>query len=332
MTLDAPPTTRPLWRRLVGNSLAWATLAAAVSLPFFVVGAGMDFVPFVLSLLSGWLCGAFVAGRLLAITPALRGTLIHLAVVLVPTIVLVVLTMSGAGSNLDRLPEPIVGIALFVWFAALPGLAWVWLALLGRLTAQSQRTTVARSPRRWTRERAGWELTVAAVPLRMGALAGALVLLVVPLGIAVAGILIAFDAFAAWSGPRFAIIALALLIGAPAALLFYALARRRSREVVVRFADRRLIIEGVDGAFDEPLADIASLRYRRESEYARIVVATMEGREVSLITGLARVPREVAPELPRLPDAVIHALNVAGLGEVGSGRVQRFERRERESR
>ncbi|NYD66766.1 hypothetical protein [Agromyces atrinae] len=284
-------------------------------------------MPFVLSLLSGWLCGAAVAGRLLAIEPPVRGTLVHLAVVLVPTVVLVALTMSGAGSNLEALPEPLAGAALFAWFAALPGVAWVWLALLSRLTAESRRAPVTRTPRRWVREKGEWQLAIAVVPLRMSTLAGILVILVVPLGVAVAGILIAFDVVVAWSGPRFAIIALALLIGVPVAIGFYAVVRRRTRDVVVRVADARLVIEGMDDGFDILLADIASLRYRRESEYARLVVETIDGRRVSLISGLARVPREVAPELPRLPDAVIHALNLAGLREVGSSRVQRFERR-----
>lgn len=99
------------------------------------------------------------------------------------------------------------------------------------------------------------------------------------------------------------------------------LLRRRTVPGTIRVSRDRLELQWGEQAMQVRLADIAALRCRSDSEYARVVLVA-PGRTVSLIAGLARVPKGVrsqspqvpqVPPLPKLPAEVVERLERAGL-------------------
>ncbi|MFC5678187.1 hypothetical protein [Aeromicrobium endophyticum] len=130
MALRDRATTAPL-RRLLGRRTTWAAAAAAVALPFFVHGRGIELVPFALALVAGWLVAmSFVDVTSRARSPW-RGAVLHAVVTAAGTAALVWSIGPGA-DGLRGLSEPLRGAVLLPQVAGLTGVCWGWLGLLAR--------------------------------------------------------------------------------------------------------------------------------------------------------------------------------------------------------
>ncbi len=143
-------------------------------------------------------------------------------------------------------------------------------------------------------------------------------------GIDRAGIAILLHELAVIAGPRFLIVMVPVLVALPLYAGCIVLLRRRTVPGTIRVSRDRLELQWGEQAMQVRLADIAALRCRSDSEYARVVLVA-PGRTVSLIAGLARVPKGVrsqspqvpqvpqVPPLPKLPAEVVERLERAGL-------------------
>ncbi|MCC4907656.1 hypothetical protein [Microbacterium sp. cx-59] len=134
MTSPEDPPRSPLWRRLLGNSGVWSVVCAAVALPFFLVGQGLDFGPFLLALGAGWLAGIWVVNATLRMRPAWRGLLVHGVVALVGASLAAWSVVGGAAADAGR-SAVVQGAVLFLQLCAVTGVCWIWLGLLVRALA-----------------------------------------------------------------------------------------------------------------------------------------------------------------------------------------------------
>lgn len=121
----------PLWRRAVGHPLVWAGACAAVALPFFLRGEGLDLFPFLLALVAGWLSGTAFVNATSRLTPRWRGAVVNVAGGVLGA-ALVVWSLGVGESLLAAQSVPVRGVVLLVQIAATPGVCWVWLGILAR--------------------------------------------------------------------------------------------------------------------------------------------------------------------------------------------------------
>jgi hypothetical protein len=328
----------------------WAAACFAVALPWYLVGNGLDLVPFLFTLVGGWSCGHGFVNATMRMSPPLRGAIVHLAgaVLAAAAIGAVVFGDKGAAA---ALPDALSGVYLLVQMAAIPAVAWTWLALLSRAIGAlpGPRPRAALAPPAWQRDGDGSILRFRAIPLRMPALAGRIAALVVVVGAVVTLGLIVTGDFAERAGPRIVVILVGALVALPAYLLFLAVVRRRTAACTVRFGDDRVRLEIGTERHDLRWLDVDLLRWRRDGDYARLELrgrddgnGTGEGTtagtgngtavgvatKISLITGLTRPRNAVAPQLPGLPPRVVRALESAGLHREPSRRptVETFRR------
>ncbi|WP_439901539.1 hypothetical protein [Microbacterium azadirachtae] len=325
-----PPTVRaPLWRRALRMPLLWALLCGVLALPGYAAG-GDAFLPFLLTLVGGWLCGMSFVNATARMSPPRRGAIAHVLGAIAAGLLLAFLA-AVVPDLLAPKPNPARAVVAVVQMAAAPAAGWIWLALIGRITSALRlRATpaVLEGPEWEGAERgSGSVLRFAAVPLTMRALTlWILLVVVVVAGIGVA-LMIAFDAFVMAAGPRLVIVALGIVLGLPAYLLLSALLRRRTVTYTVRFDVDRLELERAGSTLSVRYADVERLVWRSDSEYARLEVLG-EGVDLSLIAGIARVPKGRTAALPPLSRRVRGLLEGAGLSPSPSrnGRVQTFIR------
>lgn len=316
------------WRRLLGSPLVWASVCAAIALPWFVSGAGMEFFPFLLAIVAGWACGfSFVnaTGRAVRMR---RAVALHVFGA-VASAALVVVGAEFGGPFAAALPEPLGAVVLFLQFAAIPAAGWVWLALLARLVEAVGRRSPHRVPvvPAWEREGDAAMVRFAAVPMRSRTLS-----LLIGVTAAVGGalafaLLVVLDDAVLRLGARLSIILVGVLIALPLHLLIASRLRRLTRPCWVRLDGERLEI-GVGGVrHGVPLRELEVLVWRPRSEYAR-VEARGGGLDVSLVVGVARTPNGVAAELPEPTRHVRRTLEDAGLRleRAPGGRVLAFRR------
>lgn len=130
-----------------------------------------------------------------------------------------------------------------------------------------------------------------AIPMTMRALVWSIVGIVIAAGVLVAVLLIAVSEILGL-GARLTIIVVGVGIALPLSLAFFALLRRRTVECTVAFGARELRVTTAAGTVRVPYRDLEHLRWRCDSEYARVEART-GATGVSLIVGIAN--RRPAP-------------------------------------
>lgn len=326
---EPAPGRAPLWRRILGMPLLWALLCGVLALPGYAAG-GDAFLPFLLTLVGGWLCGMSFVSATARLSPPRRAAVVHVLGAVAAGLLLVFLS-TVVPELLPRKPHPIRAVAAVVQLAAAPAAGWIWLALIGRITSairMREAPVVLVAPEWEAADRgSGSVLRFAAVPLTMRALTlGVLLVVLVVAGSGVA-LMIAFDAFVMAAGPRIVIVAIGIVLGLPAYLVVTAVLHRRTVACAVRFDGDRMRLDIAGRKVVLRYTDVERLVWRGDSEYARLEVRG-GGADISLIAGLGRVPKGQAAALPPLSRRVRRLLEGAGLSSSPSrdGRVERYIR------
>ncbi|MFF2494090.1 hypothetical protein [Agromyces sp. NPDC058064] len=319
---ETPAVRAALWRRLVGSPLIWAAVCLALTVPWFLAGQGMEFVPYLLMLVGGWLCGFAFVNATLSMTPARTGAVVHVLGAVIAA-AFVWFAVDVAPALLEAAPEWVAAGFVILQFAAIPASAWIWLGLISRATAAIGARDARRAAGRPARVTPEWErathgrgsaVRFAAVPLRMSTLTGIIIAITLVGGILCTVALIAVDDVVMNLGPRFAIVFVGVFIALPAYLLFRRRMRARTVDSVVEFGDDELrLVIGADAAVQRlPYRDLELLVWRARSDYARLEVRG-SGLDVSLVAGVAAPRDGFTAELPPLSRRVIGRLQDLGL-------------------
>lgn len=311
-----PPVRLPWWKRLFRKPLFWALICAALAMPWYLGGNGMELLPYLLTLVGGWLCGFAFVNFTLGIRRTGLGVLLHVVVAAASALLLHWLVFDGSGF-LKTLPGQLRALLFFLQMGAIPGVAWIWLGLLGRITSvaakPSKKAKATRLAPGWEDASPGTRVQFWALPMTMRALTWAIAGMCV-LGGGLAFLLMtAFDAFLLRFGSAtLIIIAFGVLIGLPGYHLFRAVLGRRTTACSVVFGKERLTIETHAQVAAIPYVDLERLVWRNASDYARVEVHG-GGHAFTLLVGMARTPKTVLPQLPPLSQKTINSLTDAGM-------------------
>ncbi|WP_337243481.1 hypothetical protein [Luteimonas sp. gir] len=310
------PARLPWWRRARRSPLAWA--AACTGFAILAGRHGMAFPPYLAVLLAGVLCGVSFVALTLRVSPRL-GVWLHIAGAAVGAGVVLWL-IHGELPDLSALPEPLRHAVLWMQLGVAPMFGWIWLALLGRVSGHFQRDAHTRAAAitrtDWQRDGAAWTLCFPAVPMRTRTLVALIAsVTVIAGGLAVAGLITFYDATLR-IGAYGAILIFALVVGLPGYLGLTVLLRRGTETVTLRIDAERLTL----GRPGQPprvfaLRDLTLFRWQSASDQARLELAAPGVEAVSLLAGVARVPKGTSAELPALPRPLVQWLTEAGLRE-----------------
>ena len=289
--------------------LLGAAGALATAWLLAVMTDDLGFLPFILMLVGGLLIGIWFVG----LTFRMRrfGALVHTVVVIIAGSVM--FSVIHAKPDLSGLPESARAAIVTLQLALNPAWGWAALALLSRVTHRvtPKVPVVALEVPAWAGERDRRELRIPALVMTMRQLTlwivGAIALgaaLVIPLMVVIDPVRLNWP-------PQLVIIAIGV-IALPIALAARALLARRTLEGRVDWLRLRLEVVAGDRTLSSNLADIRLLRWRRDSDYARVELHTAT-ESITLLAGIARVPKGVAPQLPALPPRLVAALEEAGL-------------------
>ncbi|MFF2273659.1 hypothetical protein ACFVTX_15385 [Agromyces sp. NPDC058136] len=300
---------------MLRSPLVWAALCFALTVPWFVTGQGMEFVPYVLMLVGGWLCGFSFVNLTFRMTPERNGVIVHVIGAVVAG-ALVWLMVDVGQPLLETAPEPIKIAFIIAQFATIPAAGWIWLGLIHRITWAVGRPSKKRPARvtpEWVRAETGRgsEVRFTAVPMTMRALTTAIVLIVAVVGAIAVVALIALDDYIMQLGPRFAIFVVGVVLALPAYVIYMAIVQRRTLDCTIGFGDDRLWLRTSSGAATatEPSATVVKfdqldeLVWRCRSDYARIELRGAN-LDLSLITGISKSRPGFTSELPELPRRV----------------------------
>lgn len=318
-----PPVHVPWWKRLFRKPLFWALICAALALPWYLNGNGMELLPFLLTLVGGWLCGFGFVNFTLGIQRTWLGVLLHVVVAVVAGLLLHWIVFNGS-SFLKTLPEQFRAVLFCVQMGAIPGVGWIWLGLLSRITSvaakPSKTAKVTRLAPVWEDTSPGTRVQFWALPMSMRTLTWAIVGMCLLGGGLTFLLMIAFDSFLLRFGSaKLFIIVFGVLIALPGYYLFRAILGRETTMHAVSFAKDRLIIEIESNVTAIPYVDLERLIWRNDSDYARVEVYGA-GHALSLLVGMAKTPKTVLPQLPPLSQKTIHRLTAAGMEKQPSRR------------
>lgn len=321
--LDAQ-VRRVVGRKLVRNPLTWSSLLLVAALIWTLAGDDLGFFPFLLMLVGGWCLGFAFVNATMRMVPARNGVFLHAAVAIVLGAAIAFVVEFGK-ELLAPLPDAVRGAAVVVQLAAIPAAGWIWLGLLSRITDVITQRDAKKRPApvtpEWQREESGDGSGVRfpAIPLRMSALTGAIVTIVVVFGLGTTALVIALDDVVLRLGARLTIILIGVVIALPAYFVFTKVLRRRSASCLVAFGNDELRVTVGESIHVIPFARLEHLVWRTGSDYARIE-ARGDGADLSLVAGLAKPPRGLTAELPPLPRRVLHRLELAGMNLEASRR------------
>jgi len=303
------------WRKLLWQPLSWgvACLVIAVSSSFAMDKLALT--PPILAIIGGGICGIGIHALIVDMRSPQRGVLVH--IVLAATFALVLFGVVQGGKELWRALPHLVREPLFLLtLAAFPATARLWLGLLARVLAlrwgRPKPEPVAAPVPKWKLSDKDAVLRFSGIPMRMRTLTlliGASVLLTV---VAAFCTLIALDGLLFRLGPRLAIVLMAGAYGIPVYFLVTRAIRRQTRPCVVCFKPDRMRIEWGSHYCDQPYEQIRMLRWRCESDYARVEVWGHK-HTISLMRGTTDPRRAPVRQLPELPDGVLDWLARAGL-------------------
>ncbi|UNK42486.1 hypothetical protein MNO14_16405 [Luteimonas sp. S4-F44] len=279
----------------------------------------MAFPPYLAVLLAGVLCGVSFVAATFRVSPPRLGVWLHVAGAIVG-VGGVGWAIHGDLPDLSPLPEPLRHAVLWLRLGIAPMFGWIWLALLGRISSYFQRDAQARAATmtrtQWRRDGAAWTLCFPAVPMRTRTLVALIAsVTVIAGGLAVAGLITFYDATLR-IGAYGAILIFALVVGMPGYLALTALLRRGTETVTLRIDAAHLTLEQ---ACQPPrvfaLRELTLFRWQTASDHARLELTAPGVEAVSLLAGVARVPRGTSAELPALPPQLVQWLTAAGLRE-----------------
>ena len=299
-----------IWHRLPRMPLFWALVCGALAVPWYLAG-DLAFIPFLLTLVGGWLCGFSFVNATLRM-PARRGLVVHIAGA-AGALLLLWLLIHAVPAMLAPKPDPARALLAVLQMAAVPAAGWVWLGLIGRITASIGARDAAKAPPapQWESEERGSIVRFRAVPLSRreivlwwvltATVALALVVLVL---LATGGRVLDF-------GPKLILLLYVAVPGLPAYLLMSWLLRRGAVDCAVGFDADRLRIE-VDGVVERiRYRELDRLVWCTEGDFARIE-ARGSGVDRRLVAGIARRPGGAAA-LPVLSRRALRLLEEAGL-------------------
>ncbi|WP_368498003.1 hypothetical protein [Herbiconiux sp. A18JL235] len=322
-SIDPAPAPRAsAFRRLIASPWLWAGVLLAAALPWYLVGEGLELVPFLSGLVGGWLCGLGFVNVTFRMSPR-RGATVHAVGAVVAGAVLWFSTQIWPDVA-PAMPEGLRSVAFLVQMASIPAAGWIWLGLISRVTALARRPArEAPVPPGWEEDYDGSMVRFSAVPMRLRTLTLQIVALVIVGGVVCTVLLIAFDDVAMSLGPRI----LVIVLGAAVALPLYGLLRlRNARHTVacsVAFGAKRMRVTAAGSTLELEYAHLAELTWVTGTDYARVEVVGVRTADVvrkSLVVGVARQSPGVAPGLPTLSRRIVRTLEAAGLTPVSQRR------------
>lgn len=306
--MSAPAATR----RVLRAPGPWAALCAVIAFPFFVTDGGMGFFPFLLTLVGGLLSGAAFVALTDRIRSPRRSIVAHLAGILVGggTAFAIMRFVDGADGAIDR---PVLGALVFAQAFLAPAAGWMVLTLIARISARvAQPSQPALPLPGWRRDGERWVIAFTAVPMRVRTLTWMILAVLLVTAAATVLLFLIADSWLLRLGPVAVIVPLAVVIVLPGYLVLRAIHRRRAVPVRVEWAPQSIAISAGASSWSFPLHEIDRLRWREDTDYARIEVASASA-SVTLMTGLLRSSRAAASTLPPLREEQIAALRRAGL-------------------
>jgi hypothetical protein len=331
-TVPEERASRSLAGRVLGNPWLWAALLLGASVPLVIADPQIGFVAFVLAVVGGCLCGAGFVGATLRIRRRGLGALAHGIGAVLAGVLLWAMVSFGAGLA-DVLNDPARAAFAVAQFASAPAAGWIWITLIGRVSAlvssRAQQVAPPAGPA-WEHEGKESLLRFPAVPLRMRTLGLAIAAVVVVFGGIAATLLILTGDLAERLGPRLVIIVVGAGLALPGYLLLKALLHRRTVACEAWIGPERLRVRAGATALDASFHEIDLLRWRCDGDYARLEVRS-GGRELSLVAGMARVPKGTAPTIPPLPAIITRRLEASGLSSSRSRQGLTTFRREQPS-
>lgn len=312
-------------RRVLWHPFPWAIICFATAVVLF--GLGQEFGGFLLSLVSGWALAQTLLYALAFVRTRAVSVAVHLALGVVAGFAVFLVVQSG---DWPVAVPPTVRSALS--FAVSPFAGWIWLSLVGRVTAAVQATSDERAAElvepAWERSGSEWTLRLPVVPLRRSSyLAVGAVLGVLAAG-AMGTFVVVFTGLAQRLGPMAMLLVLGWTIGLPVYLVVRAVARARTTAVDLCLSAERVRVRTIDGVtlMDAGTDGIRTLFVSSRNPPTRVVVRPVEGPGLVLLVGMARRPKGAAATVPELPRRLQHALEAAGFRAVGGRRARAGER------
>ena len=206
-------------RRIFGKPLVWAALLIAAASVLFATGTfGLSddwIVPFLLTLLGGWLAGNAILDGLNRVVPFRIRIMLHIgAIAAIALTIWAMFLWTKPLAKAGILPDSGWGVFFALQMAGLVAVAWLVLALLHTVTALvkvGSKPVDRRLPEWEAAESDGAIVRFSAAPMRFGALTGVIVGTIVVASLLGAGLMLAFPAIMN-AGPMVVIVALALMI------------------------------------------------------------------------------------------------------------------------
>ncbi|RLP74319.1 hypothetical protein D9V32_13280 [Mycetocola tolaasinivorans] len=276
----------------------------------------MDVVPFILTLVGGWLIGVAFVNWTLRMQPVSRGVIVHVGVAVVATTAMIV-GVEGGGAFIRGLPEALRGPVVMGQLALIPAICWTLLGLVSRVTVLARRPARnLRTVPEWVEDRTGVTVAFHAVPMRLRTLYGWGIALAALVAVVIS-IPIVNDAVPRWANQSPMIfLAAAAITALPPYLVFRAVCARRTRSVVVRFTPRGLTLTEDGVSVQIPLSRVTRLVWSASGETCRVELEA-PAADRSLLLSVARHDRGVSAELPPLRARTVSWLAEAGLILVG---------------
>lgn len=321
------PTRRAVWQRIGAHPLFWALVCFAVALPWILTGSGDLFIPFILALIGGWLCAHTFVRFTFNMAKPWHGFLAHtLAAAIFGA--LMWWAISSGSDWPKQLPHPAREIVYFVQIAAAPGVTWLLISLLSRIMSiprprlSARKSATTRTAPMWEQNKNGTLVRFPAIRMKLSTLSWIIAGVVTVMGALVVVFLINFDWLMQFGSAQLIIIVVGLIFALPAyAALKFALGRR-TVACQVLFGEDQVKFDAGNQTTVLKYASIQELTWRTNSDYAGIVAVPTKGtkRHISLITGMAKVPKNSLPELPPLAKRTMQRLAAAGLEQQVSKR------------
>lgn len=293
---------------LVGAVIAGAFLLATAG-ELFHRDFEPDLLPYLMSIVAGALIGGVVASLVRAL-PNVVSWIVHVGVVIAGWMFVASVSQADLYAIV---PEQAKGLLYAVLLSLAPCMAWISMALVGRLSMSASGKPVTLIEPEWAHEPRRATLTFPAIEMTLRSLTGWIVATVLAGGLTIVAILIATGESIILASPRFMLIFLGVFFGIPAYLVLMAVLRRRQTDYVVVFSQDRVNVSWGGQSRSFRFADINELTWGGRGEYSRLKVKTASGERFEIVAGLAKVPKGVAAVLPPLPRAVETRLGLAGL-------------------